>query len=58
MKTSKGKNLIVPDKGWLISDSKTRKRHYKINLKRFFVKTFNRRLRQFFKKEIKNVAEE
>lgn len=52
MKASKGKEFIAPDKGWFISESKWRYRNSKSKLKRFLIKTFNRKLRQFYKRKM------
>lgn len=60
MKPFKGKNVIAPDKGWFICDyNSIRKRHR--NIKKFYVRKFNRELRQFFRKMLrgcKDVAED
>lgn len=51
MKSSKGKELIAPDKGWIISEHKALQK--KDKGKRYWIKVFNRKLRRFFSKELK-----
>ena len=60
MKPFNGKNVIPPDKGWFISDYDSRRKRHR-NIKKYYVRKFNRELRQFFKKMLrggKDVAED
>lgn len=61
MKPLKGKNVMAPDKGWLICEYSSVKPNHRKNPKKFYVRKFNRELRQFFKKMLrggKDVAED
>ena len=51
MKASKGKELIAPDENWIISEYKALQKKGK--RKRYWIKVFNRKLRRFFSKELK-----
>lgn len=56
------KRVIPPDKGWNIRESKhsimwgRRKTYGGKNIKVYWLNVFNRKLRRFFKKEIKNAV--
>ena len=61
MKPLKGKNVIAPDKGWSICEYSRVKTNHGKNNKKYYVRKFNRELRQFFKKMLrggKDVAED
>jgi hypothetical protein len=61
MKPFKGKNVIAPDKGWFICEYSYVKPNHRKNNKKFYVRKFNRELRQFFRKMLrgcKDVAED
>lgn len=51
MKASKGKEFIQPDENWIISEHKALQK--KDKRKRYWLKVFNRKLRRFFSKELK-----
>lgn len=55
MKGSKGKEYIQPDRSWIIEEYKNIK-HSKN--KRLYIKQFNRKIRNFFKKIINAKNEE
>lgn len=55
MKSSKGKELIQPDRGWFICEYKHIRRD-KNKIKKFYLNQFNRKLRQLFKKIISKEA--
>ena len=61
MKPFKCKNVIAPDKGWFICEYSCVKPNNGKNNKKFYVRKFNRELRQFFRKILrryKDVAED
>lgn len=51
MKSSKGKEFVAPDVCWVISEHKALQK--KDKGKKFWIKTFNRCLRRYFKKKIR-----
>lgn len=61
MKPIKGKNFLPPDKSWLICEYGQTKQGNHKNQKKYYVRKFNRELRQFFRKMLrgcKYVAED
>ena len=53
MKPFKGKNVIAPDKGWFICEYSSVKQNHRKNPKKYYVRKFNRELRQFFRKMLR-----
>lgn len=53
MKPFKGKNVMAPDKGWYICEYSSVKPNHRKNPKKFYVRKFNRELRQFFRKMLR-----
>lgn len=53
-KASKGKDYIMPDPNWVISECAVLKNNHRGKLKKYYPYKFNKKIRQFFKKLIKN----
>ena len=52
-KSSKGKEYLMPDPNWIISECSVLKNNHKGKLKKYHLNKFHRKIRQFFKRLIK-----
>lgn len=53
-KASKGKEYLMPDPNWVISECAVLKNNHRGKLKKYYLNKFNRKIRQYFNRLIKN----
>lgn len=61
MKQAKGKRYFSPDRGWTIQELKSFNRnrtHNGINLLKYFINQYNRKIRRLFNKKIKEAQDD